>query len=102
MEPDHTLETIASIKALVLTACAYGNSGDVADVPAAEVQAAQSTGMIDTDAAAVAFATLAAVQHSALAAPALTAQTMAEAATTTTAAENAGFVMLAIPVDIPA
>lgn len=101
MEPDHTLETIASIKALVLTACAYGNSGDVADVPAAEVHAAQAAGLIDTDAAAVAYATLATVQQSAPASPAPAAQALAEAATPTSATENAGFVMLAMPADIP-
>ena len=45
-----------AVKARVLTACAYGQPNDVAEVPADQVKAAEKDGLIDTDKAAVAYA----------------------------------------------
>lgn len=47
---------IKTVKARVLTACAYGQPNDVAEVPADQVKAAEKDGLIDTDKAAVAYA----------------------------------------------
>ena len=45
-----------TVKARVLTACAYGQPNDVAEIPADQVKAAEKDGLIDTDKAAVAYA----------------------------------------------
>lgn len=47
---------VKTVKARVLTACAYGQPNDVADVPADQVKAAEADGLIDTNKAAVAYA----------------------------------------------
>lgn len=45
-----------AVKARVLTACAYGQPNDVAEIPADQVKAAEKDGLVDTDKAAVAYA----------------------------------------------
>lgn len=55
-EAPPTAAKVKTIKARVLTACAYGQPNDVAEIPADQVKAAEKDGLIDTDKAAVAYA----------------------------------------------
>lgn len=50
--------TAATVKARVLVACAFGAPNDVVELPVADAQAGQDAGELDTDEAAVAYATL--------------------------------------------
>jgi hypothetical protein len=58
MATKNTHEATATVKARVLVACAFGAPDDVVELPVAEAQAGQSAGELDTDEAAVAYATL--------------------------------------------
>lgn len=51
-------DTAATVKARVLVAGAFGAPNDVVELPVAEAQVAQDAGQLDTDEAAVAYATL--------------------------------------------
>jgi hypothetical protein len=44
------------VKARVLTACAYGQANDLAELPADVAKQAEKEGLVDTDKAAVAYA----------------------------------------------
>jgi hypothetical protein len=54
--PPATKKTSKTVKARVLTACAFGNPNDVAEVDAEDVKGAEASGQIDTSKAAVAYA----------------------------------------------
>jgi hypothetical protein len=45
------------VKARVLTSCAYGQPNDVVELPADQAKAAEAEGLLDTNKAAVAYAT---------------------------------------------
>jgi hypothetical protein len=47
---------VKTVKARVLSSCAYGQPNDVADVPADQIKAAEADGLIDTNKAAVQYA----------------------------------------------
>jgi hypothetical protein len=47
---------VKTVKARVLTVCAYGQPNDLAEVPTDLVKAAEKDGLIDTDKAAVKYA----------------------------------------------
>lgn len=51
-------DTAATVKARVLVASAFGAPDDVVELPVAEAQAGQDAGELDTDEAAVSYATL--------------------------------------------
>ena len=51
-------DTTATVKARVLVDSAFGKPDDVIELPTAEAQAGQDAGELDTDEAAVAYASL--------------------------------------------